>query len=198
MKTVFATLLLATVVQAFNAPMMATRAIKKAPAKKALAKKALAKKAAAKTRAVSVTPKAPPASKGYPTLDVSGFKFKGISGGGNKAPPAPLPYPDFSNPAKQIARDPAFYAAAAATRGSKSIDYVIDDGLTVLERKQRLSIPEFLSGSAKSQADVSTIRDDVEADELIFGLDADRFQLLFIAVFGVLTLVGCLSGNIKL
>ena len=62
MKTVFATLLLATVVQAFNAPMMATRAIKKAPAKKAPAKKApakkaLAKKAAAKTRAVSVTPK---------------------------------------------------------------------------------------------------------------------------------------------
>jgi hypothetical protein len=55
-----------------------------------------------------------------------------------------------------------------------------------------------LTGSAKSQADVSTIRDDLEGDSLIFGLDPDRFQLLFITVFGLFTLVGCLSGNLNL
>lgn len=184
MKTVLASLLLLVSVQAYTTPMMATRAVKKA------------KKPAAKT--VALKKGTPPASKGYPSFDTSGIKFPKISGGGNKAPPAPLAVPDFSNPAKQFERDPAFYAAAAATRGQKSIEFVYEDGLTEIERKQRVTIPGFLTGSAKSQADVSTIRDDVVADDLIFGLDADRFQLLFITVFGLFTLVGCLSGNIKL
>jgi len=108
-----------------------------------------------------------------------------------------------SDPAKQIERDPAFYAEAAKTRKSKAFrgvtgEYVFDDGLTDLERKQRATIPMFLTGSANSQKDVSTIRSDIETDDLIFGLDPDRFQLLFIAVFGLFTLVGCLSGNLNL
>jgi hypothetical protein len=70
--------------------------------------------------------------------------------------------------------------------------------LTVLERKQRATLPAFLTGSAKSNADVSTIRADIQTEEFAFGLDADRFQLLFITAFGLFTLVGCLSGNVSL
>jgi len=107
--------------------------------------------------------------------------------------------PDFSDPKLQIARDPAVYAAAAKRRGKKNADLVFDDGLTVLERRQRKISPSFLTGSARSQVDKSAIRGDiaVSADDY-FGLGPDRFQLLFLTVFGVFTLVGCLSGSIKL
>ena len=101
----------------------------------------------------------------------------------------------------QKERDPAFYAAAAKTRvapfSSKGKEYVIDDGLTFLERQQRSIAPSFLTGSAKSQAKTEAIRDDVVAEDF-FGLGADRFQLLFITVFGLFGLVGCLSGNLNL
>ena len=77
-------------------------------------------------------------------------------------------------------------------------DFAYDDGLTDLERKQRATIPIFLTGSAKSQADPSAISD-VEIQGVdYFGLSADRFQLLMISVFGLFTLVGSLSGNLKL
>ncbi len=144
--------------------------------------------------------KAPPASKGYPTIDTSGIKFN-ISGGGNKGPGTPYSVPNFADPRLQIERDPEFYAEAAKSRVSAftgNKEYVFEDGLTDLERTQRSTIPGFLTGSAKSQADVSTIRDDIESDNLIFGLNPDRFQLLFITVFGLFTLVGCLSGNLNL
>jgi hypothetical protein len=70
--------------------------------------------------------------------------------------------------------------------------------LTELERKQRATIPAFLTGSAKSSKILSEVRDDIEEQEYPFGLSADRFQLLFISIFGLFTLVGCLSGSIKL
>ena len=109
--------------------------------------------------------------------------------------------PDFSDPALQIDRDPAFYAAAAKTRQSPwnaaNAVSVYDDGLTELERKQRKTIPAFLTGSAQSQADTSTIRSDLTGEDFAFGLDADRFQLLFISIFGLFTLVGCLSGALQ-
>lgn len=121
-----------------------------------------------------------------------------MSGGGNKAPPATFNVPDFSDPKLQIDRDPEFYKAAAKTRLSKGkTTFAYDDGLTELERKQRVVAPAFLTGSAQSQIDPSAIAE-VDPDEFAFGLDADRFQLLFISVFGFLTLFGCLSGNIKL
>eukprot|EP00545_Synedropsis_sp_CCMP1620_P009905 CAMPEP_0119002986 /NCGR_PEP_ID=MMETSP1176-20130426/279_1 /TAXON_ID=265551 /ORGANISM="Synedropsis recta cf, Strain CCMP1620" /LENGTH=196 /DNA_ID=CAMNT_0006954535 /DNA_START=130 /DNA_END=720 /DNA_ORIENTATION=+ len=169
------------------------KVIKKAPPKKVIKKAAPKKKAA--PRAVSSN------SGGYPsfTSTTEAWKpFSNISGGGNKGPSQKFEVADFSNPALQIARDPAFYAAAAATRLTSKQNYVIDDGLTNLERKQRKTIPTFLTGSAKSQADASAIRDDVVAEEFAFGLDADNFQLLFISVFGLLTLVGCLSGALEL
>jgi len=184
MKTACVLLALVASASAY-APLFATRAVGKA------------KPAAASS--------GPPESKGYPSFRDAAEKvrFGNVSGGGNKAPPQYFKVPDFSNPAKQIERDPAFYAEAAKTRKSKAFrgvtgEYVYEDGLTDLERKQRATIPMFLSGSAKSQKDVSTIRDDIETDELIFGLDPDRFQLLFIAVFGLFTLVGSLSGNLNL
>ena len=83
------------------------------------------------------------------------------------------------------------------TRLAKKQEFVYEDGLTELERKQRVTIPGFLTGSAKSQIDSTSIRDDIEPVDY-FGLSADRFQLLFISVFGLFTLVGCLSGNLKL
>ena len=144
---------------------------------------------------------APPASKGYPSIADSAGKIKfNVAGGGNKAPPSGYKVPNFADARLQIDRDPAFYAEAAKTRTtafSRTNDYVYEDGLTVIERQQRASIPAFLSGSARSQIDKSSIRDDLEVDTLIFGLDTDRFQLLFLAVFGLFTLVGSLSGNLN-
>uniref|UniRef100_A0A7S1BG41 Uncharacterized protein n=1 Tax=Corethron hystrix TaxID=216773 RepID=A0A7S1BG41_9STRA len=205
-------------VSAFQPPLMATRAVtpkkaasksraatkvvaKKAAPKKKAATKVVAKKAAPKKVVTKAAPKArkpPPASKGYPMLDL-GIKFK-LSGGGNKAPSGGFSVPDFSDPKLQIKRDPAFYAAAAKTRGIGKQSFAYDDGLTDLERKQRGTVMStFLTGSAISRADTSLVRDDIEEGSLDFGgLDADRFQLLFISVFGLLTLVGCLSGSVKL
>jgi len=181
--------------------------VKKPAAKKVVkkAKKVVAKKPAAKKAAPvkKVKKSGPPSSGGYPSFRAATENFKpfaGISGGGNKAPVGGLKIPDFSDPKLQIKRDPKVYAAAARKRKESlyGSEFVYDDGLTLLERKQQKTLPTFLTGSAKSQADVSTIRKDVEADTLIFGLDTDRFQLLFISIFGFLALVGCLSGNLKL
>jgi len=190
---------------------------KAAPVKKAEpVKKVVVAKVAPKPVAKKVVPKpvakvvvkaaavrTAPASQGYPSFSRQSENWKPfakISGGGNKAPPKYLTVPDFSNPALQIKRDPAFYAAAAADRKAKlaGSEFAFDDGLTELERKQRKTIPTFLTGSAKSAADKSTIRSDIVAEQFAFGLSADRFQLLFITVFGLFTLVGSLSGNLKL
>lgn len=197
---------------------MATRAVgkkagtrvvkpaKKAPAKKVVAKKAAPKKAAPKRAAPKkaapkkVVAKEPPTSKGYPSFAASASKVAfSVKSSGN-APPSGWKQPFYGQPGLQFERDPEVWAAAAKTRQSpltRNVDYVYEDGLTVIERTQREKLPAFLSGSAKSQADVSTIRDDLEADALLFGLDPDRFQLLFITVFGLFTLVGCLSGRVQ-
>jgi len=160
-----------------------------------------AKTAAPVAKASATAPSSPPASKGYPSTakEMAGIKFN-VSGGGNKAPGSPYPVPNFADPRLQIERDPAFYAAAAKTRKSAfsgNNEYAFEDGLTVIERQQKATIPGFLSGSARSQIDKSAIRDDLVADQLIFGLDPDRFQLLFIAVFGLFALIGGLSGNLN-
>jgi len=172
---------------------------KKVAPKRAAPKKAAPKKAASKK---VVEKKAPPVSKGYPSFasKAASVAFN-VKTSGN-APPKGYKQPFYGQAGLQFERDPAVWAAAAQTRTSplsnKNIDYAYDDGLTVIERTQRDKLPAFLTGSAKSQADVSTIREDLEADSLIFGLDPDRFQLLFITVFGLFTLVGCLSGTVQL
>uniref|UniRef100_A0A7S1FRJ5 Uncharacterized protein n=1 Tax=Corethron hystrix TaxID=216773 RepID=A0A7S1FRJ5_9STRA len=136
-------------VSAFQPPLMATRAVtpkkaasksraatkvvaKKAAPKKKAATKVVAKKAAPKKVVTKAAPKArkpPPASKGYPMLDL-GIKFK-LSGGGNKAPSGGFSVPDFSDPKLQIKRDPAFYAAAAKTRGIGKQSFAYDVSMVV-------------------------------------------------------------------
>merc|ERR550534_1205809 len=170
--------------------------VKKVVAKKAPVKKVVAKKAAAVKAATPLIPKAP-ASKGYISFEgASKFKIKGISGGGNKAPVQKLLPPDFSDPKLQIYRDPEFYAEAAKKRLTKaSTDFVYEDGLTELERKQKKTLPTFLTGSAKSQVDPTAIVGEISGVDY-FGLSGDRFQLLFISIFGLFFLVGYLSGSI--
>jgi hypothetical protein len=141
--------------------------------------------------------KAPPASKGYPSIrdQTEAFSLGNISGGGNKAIAAPV----FVHPTINMSPPPSFdYKEAAKARLTKNAVFEYDDGLTLLERKQKSSIPAFLTGSAKSSKIISTTRDDIDEQEFAFGLDADRFQLLFIAAFGLFTLVGSLSGSVSL
>mmetsp|Transcript_7737 Transcript_7737/g.11275 ORF Transcript_7737/g.11275 Transcript_7737/m.11275 type:complete len:187 (+) Transcript_7737:99-659(+) len=186
MKTGLAAFALLVVgANAFTAPLMATRALSNKKGNKA-----------------SPAPeKVAPQSGGYPSWSeaASKIKFSGISGGGNKGPTLAVPYPDFSDPKLQIERDPAVYAAAAKTRQAlgKNAEFLYEDGLTEIERKQRVTLPSFLTGSAKSQIDASAI-EEVDTDIGFFGLSPDRFQLLFISIFGLFTLVGCLSGALKL
>jgi len=169
----------------------------KAPVK-AAPKKAVPKKAAPAPAPVFVST----SDRKYPTWSgAQKIKIAGISGGGNRAPAKYFDVPSFADPKLQVARDPAFYKAAAQQRLAKlkGAEFAFDDGLTDLERRQRKIAPSFLTGSAKSSVDSSAIRSDisVSADDY-FGLGPDRFQLLFISVFGLFTLVGCLSGTIQL
>eukprot|EP00339_Tiarina_fusa_P019300 CAMPEP_0116996608 /NCGR_PEP_ID=MMETSP0472-20121206/356_1 /TAXON_ID=693140 ORGANISM="Tiarina fusus, Strain LIS" /NCGR_SAMPLE_ID=MMETSP0472 /ASSEMBLY_ACC=CAM_ASM_000603 /LENGTH=186 /DNA_ID=CAMNT_0004695283 /DNA_START=43 /DNA_END=603 /DNA_ORIENTATION=- len=185
MKTAAVLALFLASAAAFNAPQFATRAVgKKAPAKKA------AKKAAP-------VAKAPPESKGYPSFAAAAqsFSLGSISGGGDRKID-----PVFLHPTVNTAPAPDFdyKEAAKARKTPANSDFVYDDGLTDLERKQRGSLPAFLTGSAKPNKVNAGTRSDIIEQDLPFGLDGDRFQLLFITVFGIFTLVGCLSGSISL
>jgi len=174
---------------------------KKPFARKTVAKKPAAKKGVAKKAVANTSSSGPPSSKGYPSFAEGASKIAfnvNISG---SPPPRGYQQPDFSDPRLQIKRDPAVWAAAAKTRQAPlagNVDFVYEDGLTAIERRQKENLPTFLSGSAKSQIDTTAIRSDIVADNLLFGLDADRFQLLFITVFGLFTLIGCLSGTVTL
>jgi len=210
----FFTLLLVSA-NAFNAPLFATRAVGKAPATKAVAKKkAPAKKVAVKKaapkKAAKPNPllnlkgatanKPPPESKGYPSFAEKAQNFKlgkgKISGGAAGKTIVPV----FVHPTINTAPAPDFdyKEAAKARKTPQTQEFVYDDGLTVIERKQKKSIPAFLSGSARSKVAAEAPRDDIEVTEYPFGLDADRFQLLFISLFSLFTLVGCLSGSVQL
>merc|ERR1712238_279209 len=179
----------------------AKAAPKKFVKKAVVSKKAAPKKFVKKQVAKKTGPKQ---SGGYISFAdaASKIKFVGYDGGGNKPVPAGFAVPDFSVPSLQKTRDPSFYAAAAKRRkdifSSSKTDFAYDDGLTAIERKQKGSLDKFLAGSAKNVNDKTLMRNDVVADTLIFGLSPDRFQLLFIAVFGVFTLVGALSGTLNL
>jgi len=162
-------------------------------ARKPAPKKTVAKKSASKTVAKKRTP--PKSKKSYPSIGSSSVPKINVN-----IPKAKGVYsaPDFSDPRLQIKRDPAVWAAAAKTREtafSNNQEFVYEDGLTVIEQRQRDTLPAFLTGSAKSQADKTTIRR-IEGDTLLFGLDPDRFQLLFITIFGLFALVGSLSGTV--
>jgi len=179
---------------------------KAAPVKKAVAKavKKVAVKKAAVVKVVNAKPKKaqkpPPASKGYPSFAAKAQNFKlgkgRISGGAAGKVIEPVfihpivntdPVPDFD-----------YKEAAKARKTPQQQETVFDDGLTVIERRQKKTLPAFLSGSARSRVKKSEIRTDINDDIYPFGLDGDRFQLLFISVFSLFTLVGALSGSVTL
>jgi hypothetical protein len=215
--TVFTLLLVST--SAFSPPQFATRAVgsTKAVPKKAVnpfskkkaaaapAKSAPAKTAPAKKKASisfsSATSNQPPASKGYPSFaeKAQNFKLGGgkINGGGAERDIKPV----FLHPTLNTDAVPDFdYKELAKLRKTpQTQEFAYDDGLSELERKQKGTIPAFLTGSARSRVEKSEIRDDIDLDsDYPFGLSADRFQLLFISIFSLFALVGCLSGNISL
>mmetsp|Transcript_3355 Transcript_3355/g.4113 ORF Transcript_3355/g.4113 Transcript_3355/m.4113 type:complete len:120 (+) Transcript_3355:148-507(+) len=49
-------------------------------------------------------------------------------------------------------------APASKSKPVKKVNFIYEDGLTEIERKQRITQPNFLTGSAKSQIDESSIR----------------------------------------
>jgi len=175
-------------------------AVKKAAPKKAAPKKAAPKKAAAKKPQFKVTNKTPPPSKGYPSFAAKAQDFrlgKGkISGGAAGKTIVPV----FVHPTLNNEPIPSFdyKEAAKARKTPQTQEFVYDDGLTVLERKQKKTIPAFLTGSARSKVEAEPERTDIILTEYPFGLSADRFQLLFISLFSLFTLVGCLSGSVQL
>eukprot|EP00551_Chaetoceros_affinis_P020532 CAMPEP_0203743220 /NCGR_PEP_ID=MMETSP0092-20131115/59320_1 /ASSEMBLY_ACC=CAM_ASM_001090 /TAXON_ID=426623 /ORGANISM="Chaetoceros affinis, Strain CCMP159" /LENGTH=126 /DNA_ID=CAMNT_0050630511 /DNA_START=176 /DNA_END=557 /DNA_ORIENTATION=+ len=57
-------------------------------------------------------------------------------------------------------------APASKSKPVKKVNFIYEDGLTEIERKQRITQPNFLTGSAKSQIDESSIRPElVEEDQ---------------------------------
>jgi hypothetical protein len=173
-------------------------AAKKAPVKKVAAKKAPAKKFNLKGATANA---APPASKGYPSFAVKAQAFKlgggKISGGAAGRDIQPV----FVHPTVNTAPAPSFdYKEAAKARKTvQTQETVFDDGLTILERKQKGTIPAFLTGSARSRVEAEAPRSDIDlSSDYPFGLDGDRFQLLFITAFSLFALVGCLSGTVSL
>jgi len=179
-------------------------AAKKAPLKKVTVKKVAAKKAAPKKKAFKVkgatASKPPPASKGYPSFAAKAQNFKlgggKISGGAAGKTIVPV----FVHPTVNTTPPPSFnyVEAAKARKTPQQQEYVFDDGLTVIERKQSKTIPAFLTGSARSRVEAEAPRDDIDVSLYPFGLSGDRFQLLFITLFSLFTLVGSLSGTVSL
>lgn len=181
-----------------KSPFAKKAAAKKAPVKKVVVKKAPAKKFNLKGATAN---KAPPASKGYPSFaeKAQAFKLGGgkISGGAAGRDIQPV----FVHPTVNTAPAPSFdyKEAAKARKTPQTQETIFDDGLTILERKQKGTIPAFLTGSARSRVEAEAPRDDIDlSSDYPFGLDGDRFQLLFISTFSLFALVGCLSGTVSL
>ena len=160
---------LALLVATSNAfsPLLATRAVgKPAPAKKPVATVAVKKaapKPVVKKAAPVVAKKAAPVAKAAPA----------------KAAPKPKPVvkvslkaPAFSLPSLKAKPKPKInIQGPKTTRVAKKVAFAYDDGLTELERKQRKSLPIFLTGSAKSQVDPTSVR-----PELVKGTDEYFFS----------------------
>jgi hypothetical protein len=145
------------------APVKAAPVVKKVVAKAAPAKvvakaapvKAAPVKVVAKAAPVKVVAKAAPAKAAAKAAPAKAAPVKKV---GAKAPKF-----SFSFKAPKVAK-PSFSVKLPSTKNvKKNIAFAYDDGLTDLERKQRKTIPTFLTGSAKSQADPSTIRTDLSS-----------------------------------
>jgi hypothetical protein len=143
----FLVLLMAASASAF-VPPMATRvtSAKPAVAKKVEVKKtAVAAKPAVKASVVKGAVKPVASKKTTPAFTLPSLKGK-------------------------IPQKPKITVSAPSTsRTKKNVDYVFDDGLTVLERRQRgTPTATFLTGSANSRAVKSAIRDDIAVGDEYF------------------------------
>jgi len=183
----------------------AVPAKKVAPKKKPVVKKAAAiKKAVKVVKVVKSKPqkaqKPPPTSKGYPSIAAKAQNFKLGKGKISGGAAGKIIEPVFIHPTVNTAPVPDFdYKEAAKARKSpQQADFVYDDGLTIIERKQMKNLPAFLSGNARPSKVKSDIRTDIVEELYPFGLSADRFQLLFITFFSLFTLIGALSGSVQL
>lgn len=65
--------------------------------------------------------------------------------------------PKKAAPKAKAAPKKAAPGLASKAKITKNVGYIYDDGLTDLERKQRATQPNFLTGSAKSRPDPSAI-----------------------------------------
>ena len=143
-----------------------------APVAKKVVAKAAAKKVVAKAAAKKVVAKAAPKRKvGAPK---PAFKLPSLTG-------------------RTRAKPSINFQMPSTTRSKKLVDYVIDDGLTVIERKQRGdSTASFLTGSAKSRADKDLVRDDVVVgDEYYFSpFDTTLVAVVSLAIISVIVKAG--------
>jgi len=177
---------------------------KAAPKQKPVAKKAAIKKVVKVVKVVKAKPqkaqKPPPTSKGYPSFAAQAQNFKLGKGKISGGAAGKIIEPVFIHPTVNTDPVPNFdYKEAAKARKSpQQADFVYDDGLTLIERKQMKNLPAFLSGNARPSKVKSDIRTDINEDLYPFGLSADRFQLLFITFFSLFTLIGALSGSVQL
>ena len=180
------TLLLATS-NAFSPPF-ATRAVGKPVAKKAAAPaakpapaaKVVAKKVVAKPAPVAKKVVAKAAPK-----PVAKVAPKPVAKKGPAKPAFKLPSLTGKIPAKPKIK----LNAPSTTRVKKLVNYVYDDGLTVLERKQRgTPTATFLTGSAKSSVDKSAIRPDLIVGEEYYFSPFDT-SLIFVFSFVLISLI---------
>ncbi|KAI2488900.1 hypothetical protein MHU86_25954 [Fragilaria crotonensis] len=191
MKSVAAVVTLLLASSSAFSPPFATRAVSK-PAAKVVAKpvakvvakpvakvvaKVVAKpvvKAVAKP-AAKVVAKAAPKAVAKPVVKKvvaakPAFKLPSLTG---KIPPKPK----------------ISLAAPSTKRAKKLGTFVYDDGLTVLERRQRgTATATFLTGSAKSRPDPSAIRSDLSVGENYFFSPYDT-TVLFVFSFVLISLI---------
>ena len=184
MKSIAAVLTLLLASSSAFSPPFATRAVGKPVAKKEVAKpaakvvaKPVAKAVAKPVAKVTAKPAAKVVAKAAPkpvakkvVAAKPAFKLPSLTG---KVPPKPK----------------ISLAAPTTQRAKKLGTFVYDDGLTVLERRQRGSpTATFLTGSAKSRPDPSAIRSDLTVGENYFFSPYDT-TILFVFSFVLVSLI---------
>ena len=200
MKSIAAVLTLILASSSAFSPLFATRAVGKPVAKKEVAKpapkvaakpvaKVVAKAAAKPVVKVVAKPAAKvvakPAAK-VVAKPVAKVVAKPV------AKKVTLAKPAFKLPSLKgkVPPKPTIKLSAPSTQRTKKLGtFVYDDGLTVLERRQRgTPTATFLTGSAKSRADKSTIRTDLSVGESYFFSPYDT-SILFVFSFVLVSLI---------
>jgi hypothetical protein len=179
-------------------PLFATRAVGKPAAKKVEAKPAVKVAAAKPAAKVVAKPAAKVVAKPAAKVVAKAAAKPAIT----KPTPAVKPVvklvakkpakPAFKLPSLtgKIPAKPKIKLSAPSTdRIKKKVTYVYDDGLTVLERKQRgTPLSTFLTGSAKSQVDKTAIRGDIKVGDEYFFSPYDT-SVIFVFSFVLLSLI---------